>query len=464
MAFPFNLFRRPAAPAAKRQLEGASGRRFMNTPAFSGAGPEVLASGAQVARNAARLVFNDAHAANAQSIYCTGLVGSGAVGASGLKNDDHRNEQDSAFANWDKRVNFAAVQTEVVNEWFISGECFVIMRQNAESILDLQVIPSSQVDDSYTTDLANGGYVAAGIQYDARDRPVAYHFRPHRPTGTFLHSYDRITVNARDVLHIFRKKAAGQTRGLSPMASVIIAMNEHAQLQDAALMNAKIQSMMVGFVTDQNNTSGVNPFGDGEQSGGLTDISLEPGVMRVLPAGWSVQFSDPKQANEAVGIMSTSLRAIAAGLQIPEFLLSGDMRGVNYSSARTALIQFRQLLEQIQFTCLVPLFFDPIWRRFCLLESLSGRMDVDADTDISVEWHFPAAPWIDPLKDAEATALMIDRGLMSRRQAVAALGYSIEALDTEIASDRAREKAKGLTFDNLASAPRQPATTESTDD
>lgn len=35
---------------------------------------------------------------------------------------------------------------------------------------------------------------------------------------------------------------------------------------------------------------------------------------------------------------------------------------------------------------------------------------------------------------------------MSRRQAVAALGYSIEKLDLEIAIDRARESALGLSF------------------
>ena len=120
--------------------------------------------------------------------------------------------------------------------------------------------------------------------------------------------------------------------------------------------------------------------------------------------------------------MASSLRAIAAGLQIPEFLLSGDMRGVNQSSARTALVQFRQHLDMIRHTVLVPLIHAPIWRRWYALEALRGTFPMGDAPE--VEWHFPAQPWVDPLKDAEATALLIDRGLISRRMAVAALGYS----------------------------------------
>ena len=41
---------------------------------------------------------------------------------------------------------------------------------------------------------------------------------------------------------------------------------------------------------------------------------------------------------------------------------------------------------------------------------------------------------------------LIDAGLTSRRQVVAERGWSIEALDAEIAADRARESALGLNF------------------
>lgn len=61
----------------------------------------------------------------------------------------------------------------------------------------------------------------------------------------------------------------------------------------------------------------------------------------------------------------------------------------------------------------------------------------------AVEWIAPAQPWVDPMKDAQAQTLLLEKGLLSRRQAVAALGYSVERLGAEIAADREREAALG---------------------
>lgn len=44
--------------------------------------------------------------------------------------------------------------------------------------------------------------------------------------------------------------------------------------------------------------------------------------------------------------------------------------------------------------------------------------------------------------------MLMKGGLMSRRQAVAQLGYSIDELDAEIAADKAREAALGLSFNS----------------
>ena len=88
---------------------------------------------------------------------------------------------------------------------------------------------------------------------------------------------------------------------------------------------------------------------------------------------------------------------------------------------------------------------------------MSGRLDApDFESRVrdylAVEWIPPALPWVDPAKDAEATAAMIAAGLTSRRRAVAAQGYAVEELDAEIVSDRARETELGLTFGETANA------------
>jgi capsid protein len=69
----------------------------------------------------------------------------------------------------------------------------------------------------------------------------------------------------------------------------------------------------------------------------------------------------------------------------------------------------------------------------------------------------PAKRWVDPAKDAAAEAEQIRLGLKSRRQAVAEQGWDIEALDAEIAADRARERDLGLDFSGGANVAADPA-------
>lgn len=444
------LFNRQSRAKGQRMLEATSGKRWSSTPAFGPLAAEVAGGAARVRGRARHLRHNDPLAANAAAIYRTGLVGYGVTAASQHPDASTRSTIDEAFGAWAAKTKFAELQAEIVDALVTDGEAIVIMRTNDVGELRLQHIPAEQLDESMTVELAGGGYVANGVEFNGNDEVVAYHVFKTRLTDIYLSSQTPIRLPAEDVLHIFKREGAGQHRGLSWYAPVVLPLNELSQLQDALLISAKIQAMMCGFVQDLNGTG--TAFAEGQQNAGAMDISLEPGTMRVLPSGYSVTFSNPAQMQQSVDFASHSIRLIAAGLQLPEFILSGDMRNVNYSSARTALVQFRQHLEAIQFTLLVSKLFEPVYRRWLALAGLSGTLDVGDDDAAAVEWFFPAMPWVDPKKDADGTAAMIAAGLMSRKQAVAALGFNIEKLDAEIAADRQREGALGISFEQSPAA------------
>ncbi len=422
-------------PVAVRMLEGASGKRWSNTPAFGATGSEVLAGAAQVRGRARHLRFNDPTAGNAAEILKTALVGYGVTAASLSDDEGTREEHDAGFTAWAERNQFGALLAEVADALVTDGESLLILRTDAEGALRLQHVPAEQLDEAYSVELGEGRYIAAGIEYDSDDQPIAYHFRPARPTDQFQTFRAPVRVEAADVIHLFRRIGAGQTRGLSWFASTILPLNELSQLLDALQMSAKIQSMMTGFIVDLNATGGSDPL---EEVG-----SLEPGALVRLDGGKDIRFSNPQQMGQAVDLVAVSLRQIASGLQIPEFLLSGDMRGVNYSSARTALVQFRAHIEAVQHTLLVP-GLNRIWARWQLLEALRGSNT--ADPEAKAEWHFPKPQWVDPESDAKATREMLDMGLMSRRMAVAQLGFDVAQVDAEIAADRKRETEMGLSF------------------
>lgn len=418
-----------------RMFEAAGEKRWSSVPAFGATGSEVLAGAAPVRGRARHLRFNDPTAANAAEILKTALVGYGVTGASLAEDDGARDEHDAGFSEWVERNHFGALLAEVADALVTDGEALLIMRTDEAGALRMQHVPAEQLDESYTVELGEGRYIAAGIEYDADDRPIAYHFRPARPTDQYQAFRAPVRVDASDVIHIFRRLGAGQTRGLSWFAPVILPLNELAQLQDALQVTAKIQAMMTGFIVDLNAPGGGDP---------LEDVgSLEPGALVRLDGGKDIRFSQPQQMAQAVDLVAVSLRQIAAGLQIPEFLLSGDMQGVNYSSARTALVQFRAHVEAIQHTLLVPAL-NRIWARWQLLESLRGSNA--ADPAAPAEWHFPKPQWVDPESDAKATREMLAMGIVSRRMAVAQLGDDVAQVDAEIAADRQREADLGLNF------------------
>ena len=455
----FDFFKaRQSKPQSQRMLEATSGKRWSNTPAFGPMAAEVAGGAARVRGRARHLRHNDPLAANAAAIYRTGLVGYGVTAASQHSDAGTRSTIDEAFTAWAIASQFAELQAEIIDALVTDGEAIVVMRTDDDGELRLQHIPAEQLDESMTVELAGGGYNANGVEFNASDEIVAYHIFKTRLTDIFPSSQTPVRIPAEDVIHLFRRAGAGQHRGLSWYAPVVLPLNELSQLHDALLVSAKIQAMMCGFVQDLNGTG--TAFADGLQSSTAMDISLEPGTMRVLPSGYSVTFSNPAQMQQSVDFASHSIRLIAAGMQVPEFLLSGDMRNVNYSSARTALVQFRQHLEAIQFTLLVPKLFTPVYRRWLALADLNGTIEAGDDA-AAVEWFFPAMPWIDPKKDAEGTAAMIAAGLMSRRQAVASLGFNIEKLDAEIAADRDRATRLGLSFaQSTAPANKENANAE----
>lgn len=169
----------------------------------------------------------------------------------------------------------------------------------------------------------------------------------------------------------------------------------------------------------------------GEKSGDALDVSLNPGEVRRLPPGYSIKFNNPQAAQQSVEFMTAQIEEIAAGLGVPAFMVSANVNRANYSSLRAALITFKAQLEALQFNIIVPQLLNPIFKRWQLMRSLRGESVGDA----LPEWRFPAMPEADPLKQIQAVKVALDSKLMSRAEAIAARGESIERVDADIAAD-----------------------------
>ena len=93
-----------------------------------------------------------------------------------------------------------------------------------------------------------------------------------------------------------------------------------------------------------------------------------------------------------------------------------------------------------QQTLLVGQLLAPIWRRFVLLEILSGRMRAPDFEDRpasynNVEFFFSGWSAIDELKAAKAQTLLLNSRLRSRAELIAEAGRDISDVDREIEDD-----------------------------
>ncbi len=124
---------------------------------------------------------------------------------------------------------------------------------------------------------------SAGVEVDRLGRPIAFHIYRHWIPGLpLLTNLELTRVEATDVLHLFQVEGAGQTRGMSRLAAVLLRLRELDSLTDGQLVRLKIGAMLAGFIQDADGTllAGENPG----------EVSLEPGTMTRLRPGESVSF------------------------------------------------------------------------------------------------------------------------------------------------------------------------------
>ena len=430
--------RRSVEPKVVRSYEAAAQtqRRFGGwSQSFGPWAAEGSVAREPVQRRARHFAANNPLAHSGVTAWTTAAVGAGITATSQHPNMETRKALDAAFKAWTRRADlegltdFNGLQAAAVRSERIDGEA--LFRWVGDQ---LQAIPAEMLDMAMTRDLVGDALISNGVELDAFGRRVAYWINPAKPSDQFPTYAQPIRIPAEDVLHVYRPTGPGAVRGVSALANVLLRLSELDGLEDALQTNAKVAALLSVILTNENamDDGSDDPFAEGQ--------SLEPGARKV-------NTTAPQQTQQVAEFLSHMTRTIAAGLDVPEHLLTGDLRQANYSSLRAALVSFRQKIEAYQFHCLVPQMLNPVWRRVMTNAVLSGEIDAPLNDDLfAVEWIPPAQPWVDPLKDAEATLKLMGAGLMSRRQAVASLGYSIDELDSEIAADRDRETALNLTF------------------
>lgn len=466
-------WRRLIAPVTgRRSLDaGSTGRRWDGAKSIVHLPSDIRASGQTAARRAAYFVQNNAHAAAAVSALDANVIGTGIKPSSQHPDAETREHLHALWNRWVDEADFGAagdfyfMQSSALRSMVITGEAFLRFRAAPDAgmqvPLQLQPIHSDQVPAETFGDLIRGN-VTDGIEFDDEGRRLAYHVLPRRPGDTARVSgnpWETVRIPASEMLHVYHATEPGLQRGLSWFAGVLVALKELDELNDAALVRAKLGNLICAALVDANGDAGGLP---GTQSGAVLNVGLEPGTIIPLRPGTSLEFFSPTESAHYSPFCKVHLQAIAAGLGIPYEVLTGDLEKVNYSSIRAGLIQFRAKVEFWQHQIIVHRLCRPTWDRWVRMAVLAGQIPADAyranpAAFHAVSWRPPRFEWTDPLKQAQAELAMVNAGFKSRDAVIASMGDDPEQVDAEIAAGNARAARLGLNFTQASVHATEPA-------
>ncbi|MBN8957922.1 MAG: phage portal protein, partial [Rhizobiales bacterium] len=376
----------------------------------------ILAGATTAARRAGWYARNNPWVASAVQGLVANAIGAGVKPRSLHPDPTVRERLHGLWRRWTDRsdaaglTDFYGLQALALRAMIESGESFARLRfaeaDDGLPPLSIDLLDREQVPTDLHRDVGGGVRIRAGIEFDAAGRRIAYHSYRHRPGDALAPmALDTVRVPAADMAHLFQPLAAGQLRGITWLAPILLRLHELDQYEDAALVKAKVAALFTGFIRDPDGTvAGLN---NGSAVNGVLNVGMEPGSLIPLPPGADIQFSDPADPGDYGAFVKNHIRAIASGLGVPYELVSGDLEGVTYSSIRAGLVEFRRRIEQLQYAVIVFQFCRPVWERFVRLAALSGAIDArgfDRDTApwLAVEWLPPKWEWVDPLKDARA--------------------------------------------------------------
>ncbi|WP_316169112.1 MULTISPECIES: phage portal protein [unclassified Bradyrhizobium] len=365
-----------------------------------------------------------------------------------------------AWKKWAKQcdregqLNFEGLQALAVRCIMESGEVLgrMVPLSAAEATrgvvpLELQLLEPDHLDQSRDRIMmverkplsainAEGVVVDQGIEYTLAGKRKAYWIYPVHPgaRGLVMPSAS-VRVPAADMLHAYRKDRIGQGRGVPWLAPVMLTGRDFADLQEAIVVKARIESCLAAFIKT-NSTARTLAQAQQESNGGSASRRIEsfaPGMVAYLEPGEELQTVAPSGSMQFEGVLKSTLQAIAAGAGITYDQLTGDLSRANFSSLKAGKIEFRRVVEQFQHLTLVPMFLEPLWERWCELAVLNGILP-EREEGYPVEWIMPAWEPIDPMKELQADILAVRSGRMTWPQFVLAWGFDPDTQLDEIES------------------------------
>lgn len=354
---------------------------------------------------------------------------------------------ETAFWEWSHRetcsvtgkVNWIAAQRLFIETLCRDGECLVqhIAADNPFGY-SLKFWNVDYLDETYNDTLPNGNRVIMSVEIDANDRPVRYWLTTPSSDINFTRRRERkrVPVPADQMTHAFViTDEEGQARGVTFFAAVLLEGKNLEGYKEGVIQSARFAANSFGFLeTVAEDDIDLIPDEEFDADGNVVqndeiEIDASPLTFNELPPGMKMNQFDPKQPTQNHPEFHwTIVKDIAAGLGLNGFSLAGDMSKVNFSSSRIGLAAERDLWKSLQEFVSETLCRD-VYHNWLRSSIITGRLTLSAREFMELQnplWQGRGWPYLDPLKDVNASSIAIANGLSTYTDELAVLGIDFE--------------------------------------
>jgi lambda family phage portal protein len=317
-----------------------------------------------------------------------------------------------------------------------------------------------------------------GVEMDAFGAPVAYHVRNAHQSDFWAYGdtftwtrVPRQTAWGRPVfIHGFEPDRAGQTRGMSPFASLVIGLRKLMKFSDSEISSAAANALFAAFVESDlppeevaqrlsPGSAGVSVTGRESYLDRVTSFyTANPPKMGgsripvMLPGSKITMNSAPRQTTAYPAFERAFLNRFASRLGLSGEQLSMDFSQTNYSSVRAALNEswrsVRRMMAVFAEQVCAPIYYAVIEEAFAKAY-LSAPAGAPAFHDmpgayLRARWIGPGRGFVDPVKEAEASGLKIAGHLSTLESESAEQGRDYEDDLDQLAREASDRKKRGL--------------------
>ena len=451
---------RQRARAEMLAYDMAQKKRTRRTQRAGSADSDLLTDLPQMRTNSRAMVRDDSAASALVRVLEDNIVGTGMRPqmivdrvAAGLS-DAEANAWNETVEKWFESIAGEIDATEADSFWEMQRQALRTMVVDGEFLLK-RVFASDgsrrtstaweMIDADRLVDPHQGSTVdiRSGVEVGERQQAVAYWITPRHPDEQVMRwrnkelaenqpkRWARYAGGQPSILHGFRRDRTGQTRGVpffAPAFALVEAMND---MLETELQAARAAAKFCAFIKQSVDASG---FGGVEQgSDGQWYEKLESAAIRYLNPGEElVPYTPNRPGNNFEPFVVRVLRSICAALGLPYELVAKDFGGMNYSSARVALLEARRGFETLQ-QLIVDEFCQPVFASQIIEGVIAGKLRMprgfmqNPAPFLQAYWQPPAWGWVDPVKEIEASALAIENSLSTPQAEAARQGGDAEA-------------------------------------